>query len=399
MALDIRSMIFMSVLLSILLSGLLYLVGVHARHIRGVKQWALANLLYSIGLALVFTPIGDSPRIFLFSGPLLAVAAGLQLTGIQAFEEALPDWRIPLWMAVVSFLVNLTFTMLTPSITLRVISNSLLMAGVYAICARNLLIKISSHLRTAYWLTGAAFATLALVAVARIPAVLTAHPISNYIITPEPINLMVFLVFAAMLIVITFGFVLMVNFRLANDLQLLANRDSLTNALNRRGLEEIGEHLYAHFTRAGGQLALLMLDIDHFKSVNDNHGHPVGDAVLRELSRIVTATIRAGDYFARYGGEEFCVLLPGCSEEQACKLADRLRQRFAEAKLNYGHEGVLQCTLSVGVADLSKATPSFGELLAEADKALYRAKEIGRNRVFAASQMDRLPENQLDACY
>lgn len=399
MALDIRSMIFMSVLLSILLSGLLYLVGVHARHIRGVKHWALANLLYSIGLALVFTPIGDSPRIFLFSGPLLAVAAGLQLTGIQAFEEAPPDWRIPFWMLVVSFLSNLTFTVLAPSITLRVIGNSLLMAGVYAICARNLLIKISTHLRTAYWLTGGAFAILALVAMARIPAVLTAHPVSNYIITPEPINLTVFLVFAAMLIVITFGFVLMVNFRLANDLQLLANRDSLTNALNRRGLEEIGEHLYAHFSRAGGQLAILMLDIDHFKSVNDKHGHPVGDAVLRELSRIVTATIRAGDYFARYGGEEFCVLLPGCSEEQACKLAERLRQRFAEAKLSYGHDGVLQCTLSVGVADLSKAALGFCDLLAEADKALYRAKEIGRNRVFAASEMERLPENQLDACY
>jgi len=143
----------------------------------------------------------------------------------------------------------------------------------------------------------------------------------------------------------------------------------------------------------------LMLDIDHFKSVNDKHGHPVGDAVLRELSRIVTATIRAGDYFARYGGEEFCVLLPGCSEEQACKLAERLRRRFAEAKLSYGHDGVLQCTLSVGVADLSKAALGFGDLLAEADKALYRAKETGRNRVFAASRMDHLPENQLDACY
>lgn len=400
MALDIRSMIFMSVLLSILLSGVLYLVGVHARHIRGVKHWALANLLYSIGLALAFTPVGDSPRIFLFSGPLLAVAAGLQLTGIQVFEEeARPDWRIPLGAALVSLLINYVFTISAPSITLRIVCNSSLMGLLYALCARHLLINVSRHLRSAYWLTGTAFAILAAVTIARIPAVIVANPMVNYIITPEPINMMVFLVFAAMLIVINFGFVLLVNFRLANDLQLLANRDSLTNALNRRGLEEIGEHLHAHFSRSGGQLAVLMLDIDHFKSVNDRHGHPVGDAVLRELSRIVTATIRAGDYFARYGGEEFCVLLPGSSEEQACKLADRLRHRFAETKLSHGQDGVLQCTLSVGVADLSKAAVGFGDLLAEADKALYRAKEIGRNRVVAASEMERLPENQLDACY
>ena len=77
MALDIRSMILMSVLLSILLSGVLYLVGVHARHIRGIKHWVLANLFYGVGMALVFTPMADSPKVFLLSGPLLAIAAGL----------------------------------------------------------------------------------------------------------------------------------------------------------------------------------------------------------------------------------------------------------------------------------------------------------------------------------
>ena len=133
--------------------------------------------------------------------------------------------------------------------------------------------------------------------------------------------------------------------------------------------------------RYAAGLSLLMLDIDHFKRVNDEHGHPAGDAVLTEMARLLKETLRTVDSVGRYGGEEFVVILPHTSPEEAQATGERIRQQGGEPRFRVGPKP-LNVTVSVGVASYPTANVDSPEsLVREADRALYRAKEAGRNQV------------------
>jgi diguanylate cyclase (GGDEF)-like protein len=128
-------------------------------------------------------------------------------------------------------------------------------------------------------------------------------------------------------------------------------------------------------------MSLLMIDIDHFKSVNDQYGHPVGDIVLRDVARLMREALRTVDSLGRYGGEEFMVILPHTPWEEALKLAERLRQTVADHVFKVSGASV-KVTISVGAASYpSETVDSPSALIREADVRLYRAKELGRNRV------------------
>jgi diguanylate cyclase (GGDEF)-like protein len=139
----------------------------------------------------------------------------------------------------------------------------------------------------------------------------------------------------------------------------------------------------------------MMIDVDHFKSINDHSGHQVGDQVLQRLAAVAQASIRREDYFARYGGEEFCILLPATTEEKAGLLADRLREAYAALTMEFGG-AVLQSTISIGVADSNHVGLEFNALVTASDKALYHAKQAGRNRVVAHSVLgNKAPRSEL----
>jgi two-component system, cell cycle response regulator len=159
-------------------------------------------------------------------------------------------------------------------------------------------------------------------------------------------------------------------------------RDPLTQAYNRKYLMERLAAELAHARRHKSNLALLLLDLDEFKSTNDQHGHLAGDAVLRQVAQAVRGLIRLEDVFARYGGEEFVVLMRGDGPLDAAHLAERLRKGIAAVSTPY--ESVqIAITVSIGVAELSefKDSPGALELIEKADLRLYRAKAEGRNRV------------------
>jgi diguanylate cyclase (GGDEF)-like protein len=201
-----------------------------------------------------------------------------------------------------------------------------------------------------------------------------------------PINPATFFAASMTQLCITFGFVLMLNYRLASDLHDLASHDQLTGALNRRGLEEEATRLQARCLRNKVPLAVMLIDVDYFKQINDQYGHAAGDEVLKRLTAVVQMSIRVEDYFARYGGEEFCVLLPAATEQDVMVMAERLRQNYEATLIRLGDETVTS-TISIGVADSTHTGMVFNFLVATADQAMYRAKETGRNRVVAYSTM------------
>jgi diguanylate cyclase (GGDEF)-like protein len=176
---------------------------------------------------------------------------------------------------------------------------------------------------------------------------------------------------------------LAVNERLTAELAERAVRDVLTGLFNRRHLMETLDAQLKYAARHGESVAVVLLDVDFFKSVNDRFGHGIGDEVLAGVAAVLQAGAREGDTVARYGGEEFVVVMPGVDAESAVRRADELRRRCAELTV-HSEMGEVNTTLSAGVATYPSSGETGAELLQAADLALYRAKDAGRDRVLLA---------------
>ncbi|MBB4862777.1 diguanylate cyclase (GGDEF)-like protein [Pseudomonas nitritireducens] len=203
-----------------------------------------------------------------------------------------------------------------------------------------------------------------------------------------------FLVFETMLfaIGIAFATLAMVKERAELQFRSAALSDPLTGVGNRRAFMETGERLLRLCVERGEQASLLLCDLDNFKRLNDSFGHPAGDRVLVEFSRITASRMRKHDQFARIGGEEFACLLVAADTEGACQVAERVRREFAE--LPFMAEG--QLSVSIGIATTREAGHDLLRLLSLADQALYAAKAKGRNRIELAAPepgTDRRPRS------
>jgi diguanylate cyclase (GGDEF)-like protein len=163
----------------------------------------------------------------------------------------------------------------------------------------------------------------------------------------------------------------------------LAVTDPLTGAFNRRHFFVVGERRFAHSRQALEPVCVLLLDVDNFKSINDQHGHATGDRVLIEVARACKVSLRDADLLARYGGEEFVALLPATDLPEALQVAERVRTSVADTQVATDGGAVVRPTVSVGVAMLAAGLVSFDGLLAQADAAMYDAKRSGKNRVGA----------------
>lgn len=168
--------------------------------------------------------------------------------------------------------------------------------------------------------------------------------------------------------------------RLTDDLRVMATHDPLTGLLNRRGLMD---GLDAHFrSRRAGPAHLLIVDIDHFKHINDTHGHTVGDLVLCRVAEVLKSTARQGDLTCRLGGEEFVVIALNTDSTGAMQLAERAREAIAHSQVTgISPQGPIRCTATIGVSEGFASTEALDEIMQQADAALYRGKISGRNRV------------------
>ncbi|MCF1743148.1 GGDEF domain-containing protein [Paradevosia shaoguanensis] len=168
---------------------------------------------------------------------------------------------------------------------------------------------------------------------------------------------------------------------LLRQLERVARHDALTNALSRSAFYEAAESLLATTARTNGNAAVLVLDVDHFKRVNDEHGHPAGDKTLVAIAAAIQTAIRQSDIFGRVGGEEFALLLPNISMRESMAIAERIRGSVEKLLVFLDDGEVLQTTLSVGVTHARAEALELDQFIGLADRALYLAKGGGRNRV------------------
>lgn len=163
-------------------------------------------------------------------------------------------------------------------------------------------------------------------------------------------------------------------------LEVLSRTDPLTGLINRRTFDEILDNELPHFHRSGEVFSLLMLDIDHFKKINDDFGHLVGDTAIQTISLACESNLRMYDRMARVGGEEFCVLLPATNKESALVIAEKIREIVSNTPIKTCNGDIL-ATMSIGISEVENSDTDHTKIIKRADDNLYKAKKTGRNKV------------------
>ncbi|MBA5638466.1 GGDEF domain-containing protein [Duganella sp. LX20W] len=362
--------------ITVLTTVLLAMAALYSEGANEQRWWALGNVVSSVGLAMSSLESGPAVLHAVLGYGVLALGMGLVLRGLRQFCDATLGWR---WIGAIvagALLSALFFTYVVPSANWRLSATGFYFALMNFLCAATLA-------RQADWRAVSAavagFVTLGLALGVRGVYLLQHGQDEQRALLVQGV---VMLIVPLAQVSIAFGLILMVMRRYAERLRNLSWVDSLTGALNRAGLEAQGRRVAQRTLRAGRSLSVIMLDADHFKDINDTWGHPVGDAVLRHLTRQIKAELRPLDLLARYGGEEFVMLLDGVNRDDALRVAERLRARVeAEPVEVAGH--TVRYTASMGVVCSDQHGYDMLELIVAGDAAMYAAKRAGRNRVMA----------------
>ncbi|MBN8217575.1 MAG: GGDEF domain-containing protein [Spirochaetes bacterium] len=358
---------------------ILYFAAV-VQHYPGVKRWALGCLAIAVGIALIFLRARIPAPLSLIAGNIcIAWGAGCIWTGSVRFTHGIAPRWIP-WAAsaLVGFLFWL-FTLPFPTFEGRVTVISLCLATFQGLTAYAFLRSRESRRIRSSRFTGLVFVIQAVVMLLRIPYTFLTHgrdPEASLQTQSLAINLAWILVSH----LLTVGFVLMITQRLVVDLRRAASVDFLTGLFNRRAGELRLQAELARSRRLGVGFHLLLLDVDHFKRVNDAHGHGVGDQVLKMVAEVLSGAVRGDDLVCRWGGEEFLVLLSTPDPALAYSAAERLRQGLQDRTFPASPQPI-HCTVSIGVGHFLPPASTLDETIRRADAALYQAKHEGRNRV------------------
>ena len=356
---------------------------------RSLRTWAVGLMVQPAGwfLSAFRGRIADVWSV-LCGNALVIAGICIYVVALAFFQQRRPPY------VVLAGLVALTVAWVTitvwvfPDPGLRVIGMTAIPTAVYALCAHAAL-RAASGLRqrnTSDWIVAMGFATGVPIGLLRMGWHLRSSPTTapgSVALSSLWVDQLQFLYSMAACMVTSFGFVMMCNDRMNSQLQRLASEDALTGLSNRRRFGELAAEAIGRARGSGAPLCVLVVDADHFKLINDHHGHAAGDAALRVCAQAFRTVVRLGDVLGRIGGEEFAVVLSDCDAEHGCALGERLR--VAVETCSFSHEGhQIPLRVSVGVAQMQPGDDGIEALLRCADEALYQAKQEGRNRVVVA---------------
>lgn len=378
----------MSMLLTFMLSMLLAITRKHHKKVHGPGYWAVGNLVIGLGMVLVLMQLDAPKRVFLPGMALIGAGLSLYINGIQAFISKVPNHRIPVAVFFLLMAIDAYFMLNGSDIRTAVMLGAIIFAAIYLYCARLTFSRDEGIVGNLYWLTSSLYLLMALLMLGRAVYASRVDVAVFDSFAAWPVNAYTFMLGAVSQFFISSLFVLMLSYKLSQNLESIATIDSLTGVLNRRGLEEAALKMQDICKRINLSMAVLLIDIDHFKKVNDRYGHLCGDDVLRHLAKEIAGVLRSSDVLGRYGGEEFCVFLPNTTEGDAVGLAERIRARIEASPLKTNRASI-KTTVSIGVADSVRAGYDFKGLVATADSAMYAAKNSGRNRVMSYTQITR----------
>ena len=390
-SLDIRSLTVVLTVVSGLLSIVLFMIWRWRKTYPGFGLWTAGNALNAVGFLLMSLrgAIPDFLSIVL-SNLLILSASVLFLEGVRRFRGIAGNRIFNVFLVILPVLGIAYYTYAIDEIDLRIIIFSAFTVVIHGMEAWKLLRNALPDLRFSFRFTGSLFAIHALWMLARTSFTLLG-PGTGDLFTPNLIQTSTFLLTLLLGITWTFGFVMLNSERLEVDLQKaqvelqrLAETDFLTGIANNRRFFEAGEREIQRARRYGRPLAALMLDLDHFKKVNDTYGHAAGDRVLVAMTAAIRKLLRDIDIFGRLGGEEFAILLPETDLAGSRSTAERLRAAIAGTAIDVG-KAVLKVTISIGITLLLPDDLGLDAVLKRADDAMYEAKRHGRNRIMAAS--------------
>jgi diguanylate cyclase (GGDEF)-like protein len=391
LSLDIHSAVTISAVLALLMGiSLRYVLRDYpATLLPSMRLWIFGTFLQPLGWVL-YGLRGDVPDLvaIALSNAVLSLAFAKLFQALRSFVSR-PASRILVYAPVVLVAAaEIVFTDVFPSIRMRVVSVSPLVAFQFAACAATMLLG-SPPRRRSYVLTGLSFALPAGVLFLRtLYEGLRSGTLPSAFIS-TPMQIAVFAAGAFLPAISTFGFVLLCNDRLNLELLRQATLDPLTGINNRRALGEESVRLIATARRHGSRLAVLLVDVDHFKAVNDDYGHASGDSVLQLLVGALRSELRPEDCFGRLGGDEFAVVLPAVDETAARVVAERLRQAVERTEFVI-QGGTARLHVSIGFALSGPGDDDFDDLLRRADQAMYAAKRAGRNLIAGPPELSEI---------
>jgi len=365
---------------------LFVLTSLAGSRIAGVREWGQANGLAVLALLLAATR-GIVPDFLSIEvgNAMFLVAISLMLAGFRRHLGLAVPVRAMVIGGALALAALVTFHYGVDSVPLRTVSISIYHGAVCFTIGWSIRVPVDVRLRYSHLFTKAVAFALAFGHLVRGSTYALQAEVPLNFLDPSTQNLVFFALGTLALPGLTLGAVMMANARVIAETAYAADHDHLTGAPSRRAFFAFAEREHARAARRGSALALLLVDVDHFKRINDTHGHGVGE-VLRDLVPHAQDVIRKIDYCARLGGEEFAVLLPDADRDKALTVAERLRSAL-DRSLQLASPAIrVPYTVSIGAALLEPGETLTG-LMARADTALYAAKAAGRNRVMCAAPL------------
>ena len=381
--LDIRTLVLIYVGINIGQTVVLAYLWSVQRNYPPAKDWALGSLMFAIGLFLfslrnlvpaVLSEIVSN--IFLLPGLMLFNFGIVKATGRK------PPFKAGMALCVIANATLAWFTLVAPNYPAGVLTQNTVFLIFDLYTAYFCLVARTAKGNHTFRLIGFLFVLLVIACSWRVAGGVFGLTFSSSPALPRLFWIATSLISFPMITVLL---TLHTSQRLQEEIHAQARRDTLTGAYNRRAFTEFADREWSRSMRHGSPLSILLVDIDHFKRFNDQHGHQTGDTALVEVSKAAHAALRANDIWCRYGGEEFIALLPDTTLDQALAVADRLRLSVEHTTISSPH-GLLNVSVSIGVAERLSHYADVSDVLAVSDEALYKAKAAGRNRVIAAGQ-------------